>query len=149
MPGQDETGPLGVEQDRLGDLVDGIAADVGFSGVVRVDLDGNVAVQRAYGLAHRGLGVPTNPDTQFGIASGSKGLTALTVMSLVERGELQLDTTARSVLGTDLALIDDRVTSYPRAIRRAARIGETPRTRASEAAPSASCSRTIQRLAFI
>src|SRR5215213_4246895 len=34
-------------------------------------------------------------------------------------------------------------------MRRAARIGETPRTRASEAALSASCSRTIQRLAFI
>ena len=31
-------------------------------------------------------------------------------MSLVERGELGLDTTARSVLGADLPLIDDRVT---------------------------------------
>ena len=31
-------------------------------------------------------------------------------MSLVERGELSLHTTARSVLGTDLPLIDDRVT---------------------------------------
>jgi CubicO group peptidase (beta-lactamase class C family) len=31
-------------------------------------------------------------------------------MSLVERGELRLDTTARSVLGADLMLIDDRVT---------------------------------------
>ena len=52
--------------------------------------DGRVAVQRAYGLAHRGLGVPTTVDTQFAIASGSKCLTALTVMSLVERGELAL-----------------------------------------------------------
>ena len=71
----------------LGDLVDGIAADEGLSGVVRIDLDGRLAVQRAYGLAHRGLGVPTTVDTQFGIASGTKGLTALTVMSLVEGGE--------------------------------------------------------------
>ena len=31
-------------------------------------------------------------------------------MSLVERGELGLDTTARSLLGADLPLIDDRVT---------------------------------------
>ena len=91
-------------------LVDGIAADVGLSGVIRVDVDGSLAVQRAYGLAHRGLGVPNTVDTQFGIASGSKGLTALAVMSLVERGELGLDTTARSVLGADLPLIDDRVT---------------------------------------
>ena len=94
----------------LGDLVDRIAADAGLSGVIRVDVDGSVAVQRAYGLSHRGLGVPNTVDTQFATASGTKGLTALTVMSLVESGELGLDTTARSVLGTDLALIDDRVT---------------------------------------
>jgi CubicO group peptidase (beta-lactamase class C family) len=98
------------DRDELGDLVDRIAADEGLSGVIRVDLDGSVAVQRAYGLAHRGHGVPTTVDTQFGIASGTKGLTALTVMSLVERGQLGLLTTARSVLGADLPLIDDRVT---------------------------------------
>jgi CubicO group peptidase (beta-lactamase class C family) len=95
---------------ELEEQVDGIAADVGVSGVIRVDLDGRLAVQRAYGLAHRGLGVPNAIDTQIGIASGSKGLTALTVMSLVESGELALDTTARSLLGADLPLIDDRVT---------------------------------------
>ena len=31
-------------------------------------------------------------------------------MSMVERGEIRLDTTARSILGTDLPLIDDAVT---------------------------------------
>lgn len=96
--------------DELSDQVDRIAADEGLSGVIRVDLDGGVAVQRAYGLAHRGHGVSPTVDTQFGIASGTKGLTALTAMSLVERGELGLSTTARSVLGADLPLIDDRVT---------------------------------------
>ena len=100
----------GRDRDGLGELVDGIAVDVGLSGVIRVDLDGPLAVQRAYGLAHRGHGVPNTVDTQFGIASGSKGLTALAVMSLVEGGELGLDTTARSLLGADLPLIDDRVT---------------------------------------
>ena len=105
-----ESSGSGGDRDGLGDLVDGIAADVGLSGVIRVDLDGRLAVQRAYGLAHRGLGVPNTVDTQFAIASGTKGLTALTVMSLVEGGELGLDTTARSLLGADLPLIDDRVT---------------------------------------
>ena len=105
-----ESSGSGHDHDRLGELVDGIAADVGLSGVIRVDVDGGLAVQRAYGLAHRGLGVPKTVDTQFAIASGSKGLTALAVMSLVEGGELGVDTTARSVLGDDLPLIDDRVT---------------------------------------
>jgi len=49
-------------------------------------------------------------DTQFGIASGTKGLTALVVMRLVEDGALSLSTAARSVLGADLPLIDERVT---------------------------------------
>ncbi len=39
-----------------------------------------------------------------------KGLTALTVMSLIDEGRLDLATTARSVLGDDLPLIDDGVT---------------------------------------
>jgi CubicO group peptidase (beta-lactamase class C family) len=96
--------------DRLTDSVDELAADVGLSGVIRVDLDGELVLERAYGLAHRGLGVRNTTDTRFAIASGSKGLTALAVMSLVETGELRLDTPARSVLGVDLPLIDDRVT---------------------------------------
>lgn len=87
-----------------------IAIEEGLSGVVRVDLNGAVAFEGAYGLAHRGLGVPNTMDTQFGTASGAKGFTALTAMSMVERGELSLATTARSLLGDDLPLIDDRVT---------------------------------------
>ncbi len=91
-------------------VVDEIAADVGLSGVIRIDIDAAPAVQHAYGLAHRGLNVPNTVDTQFATASGTKSFTALTIMSLVEHGALRLDTTARSLLGKDLPLIDDRVT---------------------------------------
>ncbi len=102
--------PAADDLDGLGHQIDRIVAEEGLSGVVRVDLQGSVVFQRAYGLAHRGLGIASTIDTQFATASGSKGLTALTVMSLVERGELGLETTARSVLGDDLPLIDDGVT---------------------------------------
>jgi CubicO group peptidase (beta-lactamase class C family) len=94
----------------LEDSVDRIAAETGFSGVVRVDRGGEIEFVKAYGLAHRGWEIPNEVDTRFGIASGTKGLTALTVMSLIEEGRLTLTTTARSVLGDDLALIDDAVT---------------------------------------
>ena len=53
---------------------------------------------------------PTTVDTRFATASGTKGLTALAVVSLIEDGLLELSTTARSVLGGDLPLIDDGVT---------------------------------------
>ena len=90
--------------------LDRIAAETGFSGVVRVDGPAGTQVVRAYGLADRAHGIPNAVDTQFGIASGGKGLTALVVMRLVEDGALELSTTARSVLGADLPLIDERVT---------------------------------------
>jgi CubicO group peptidase (beta-lactamase class C family) len=69
-----------------------------------------VVLTSAYGLAHRGYGVPNTVDCRYGIASGGKGLTALTIVSLIEDGRLELQTTARSVLGADLPLIGDDVT---------------------------------------
>jgi len=98
------------DRDEIASSIDRIATDEGLSGIVRVDLLGRPTVQRAYGLAHRGLRIANSIDTQFATASATKGFTALTVMSLVERGQLGLDATARSVLGDDLPLIDDRVT---------------------------------------
>ena len=94
----------------LAESVDRLAAETGFSGVVRVDRDGELRFAQAYGAAHRGLGIAATVDTRFGIASGTKGLTALAVMSLIEEGRLDLATTARSVLGPDLPLIDGAVT---------------------------------------
>jgi CubicO group peptidase (beta-lactamase class C family) len=94
----------------LEDSVDRIAEETGFSGVVRLDRDGQVDLLKAYGLAHRGLGAPIRVDTRFGLASGTKGLTAVTVMSLIEEGLIDLTTTARALLGEDLLLIDEDVT---------------------------------------
>lgn len=81
-----------------------------FSGVVSVRRAGRTEVLTAHGFADRSHGIPNTPETLFTIASGSKTLTALVVMSLVERGALGLDTTARSLLGDDLPLIADDVT---------------------------------------
>lgn len=94
----------------LPESIDRLAAETGFAGVVRVDRPGQEAFARPYGLAHRGIGLSNTVDTRFGIASATKGLTALAVMSLVDDGVLTLDTTARSLLGDDLPLVDDRVT---------------------------------------
>jgi CubicO group peptidase (beta-lactamase class C family) len=90
--------------------VDRVAYETGFSGVVRVDDGSDTQLSEAYGLAHRGFRVPNTVDTQFAIASGGKGFTALAVVSLIADGTLSLDTTARSVLGADLPQIADDVT---------------------------------------
>jgi CubicO group peptidase (beta-lactamase class C family) len=98
------------EVDTLENEVDRIAGETGFSGAVRVDSGDNVEFAKAYGMAHRGLQVANTIDTQFGIASGVKGMTALAVVSLIVDGALELSTPARVVLGDDLPLIDGAVT---------------------------------------
>lgn len=90
--------------------LDDLARRTGFSGVVRIDDRSGPRLTRAYGLADRRHGVPATIDTRFAIASGVKGLTALTVIALVDRGDLTLQTPARAVLGDDLPMIDDAVT---------------------------------------
>lgn len=94
----------------LQEAVDGAAERTRFSGVVRLDLAGDTEFNKAYGLADRSHGVLNTVQTLFATASGSKGLTALAVMSLVERETLALDMTARSLLGEDLPLIANDVT---------------------------------------
>jgi len=85
--------------------VDSLARRTGFSGVVRVDRAAGIELVKAYGFADRAHGTANTADTVFAIASGAKGLTALSVVGLIEDGSLALDTTARSVLGDDLPLI--------------------------------------------
>jgi CubicO group peptidase (beta-lactamase class C family) len=90
--------------------VDEAVERTGFSGVVRLDRSGETELCAAYGLADRAHGIPNTVETQFATASATKGLTALAVMSLVERGTLDLHTTARALLCADLPLIADDVT---------------------------------------
>src|SRR5918993_988849 len=91
---------------RLDEAIVGCA----FSGVVRIHQGGHVVSERAAGFADRRWSVPMKATTRLSTASATKGFTALAVMSLVESGELRLDTSARALLGTDLPLIDDDVT---------------------------------------
>jgi CubicO group peptidase (beta-lactamase class C family) len=90
--------------------IDELAAATGFSGVVRIDRGGQVELAAAYGFADRAHEVPNTLETQFAVASATKGLTALVVINLVMDGVLELSTPARSLLGDDLPLIDDAVT---------------------------------------
>ena len=87
-----------------------MAGQNGCAGVVSVDRGGEIAFARAYGLAHRAHQIPNTVGTRFAIASGSKGLTALTVVSLIKDNALSMSTTARSVLGRDLPLIGGDLT---------------------------------------
>lgn len=90
--------------------VDDVVGATGFSGVVHVSRGGKLLCESTGGQADRAHGVGNTSSTRFGIASGTKGFTALTIMSLVAEKVLALDTSARSVLGDELGLIDSGVT---------------------------------------
>ena len=87
---QDRSRGSGDVGEELGEQVDAIAADVGVSGVIRVDVDGSPAGngRTAWPTV---ASMSRTPSTRSSVsASGTKSLTALTVMSLVERGELDV-----------------------------------------------------------
>ncbi|KQZ84071.1 serine hydrolase [Microbacterium sp. Root166] len=81
-----------------------------FSGVLSVRRGTDVLGEWATGIADRTAGVANTPETRFGLASGTKTFTAVSLLSLVADGSLSLQTRAREVLGDDLPLVADDVT---------------------------------------
>lgn len=102
-------GRCGWQDDRVQRDLDRLAAEHSFSGVVGIERSGDLHT-RAYGLADRAHGVANTVEQRFGIASGTKTLTALGVLSVVADGVIDLDLAVRELLGDELALVDDRVT---------------------------------------
>jgi CubicO group peptidase (beta-lactamase class C family) len=88
----------------------GLVEQTAFSGAVVVSHRGERRVGLAAGLAHRALQLPNTLDTRFAIASATKGLTALAVASVIESGQLSLDTPLRSLVPDRLHLVDEQVT---------------------------------------
>jgi CubicO group peptidase (beta-lactamase class C family) len=62
-----------------------------FSGAVLVARDGNVLLEKAWGLADRKTRTPNTPDTKFRLGSMNKMFTAVATLQLVEAGKLGLD----------------------------------------------------------
>jgi CubicO group peptidase (beta-lactamase class C family) len=83
-----------------------------FSGALRIDRRGETLLEEGWGLADRAFNVPNSEKTRFATASFTKGFTALTVVSLIVDSVLELSTTARSLLRTDLPLVGDDVTIH-------------------------------------
>jgi CubicO group peptidase (beta-lactamase class C family) len=86
-----------------------LAGDLDFSGVVVVRLGGERVVEMARGWADRAQGRANTLNTRFATASATKGVTALTVASLIETGELALNTSLRALTGDDLPNVDPAV----------------------------------------
>ena len=76
---------------RLAAYVERLArADV-FSGAVLLAHRGEPIYTAAYGDANKDFGVPNETDTKFNLGSMNKMMTAVAILQLVERGEVELD----------------------------------------------------------
>ena len=80
--------PIAVQADKyLNDLV----RQGRFSGSVLIARDGKVLLSRGYGMANLEYGIPNTPQTKFLLASLTKQFTAMAIMLLQERGQLDVN----------------------------------------------------------
>lgn len=73
-----------------GSALDAYLTDAGFSGAVVAVKDGAVVLRKGYGFADRARGIPNTPATAIQIGSVAKPLTATLVLSLQDRGLLDV-----------------------------------------------------------
>jgi len=96
--------------DKLINEVRRKATVTSFSGVVSVFQGEKDLYSEAFGYADFAEKRKNNPDTKFGIASGTKFFTGMGIGTLIDAGKLSLDTNIREIFNEDLSYIDPRAT---------------------------------------
>ena len=97
-------------RDELAARITAAAQAGDFAGAVQVTVAGTPVFVGAFGEADRSHAILNTSDTRFGIASGSKLITALGVGALVDEGRLALDTRLRDVVAVPLPGVSPDVT---------------------------------------
>ena len=93
----------------LEETINGLAGETSFSGVVDVSSEQS-SFSKARGYRNRADQLPIETDTRFGIASGTKGFTALGIAGLIEDEKLGMKTTAVSLLGDRFPKLHPNIT---------------------------------------
>lgn len=81
-----------------------------FSGTVFINEDNNLLLEESYGLADISFNIKNEVNTKYGIASGAKLFTAISICQLVECGLIEFDTLLKDCLNIDYPKYDDRIT---------------------------------------
>lgn len=72
-----------------------------FSGVIQISKGDEILLDIAMGYARLFDKIPNRTDTSFGIASGTKGFTALAILKLIDAGKLNLEDNIFEILPYD------------------------------------------------
>ena len=83
-----------------------------FSGVVLCRQKGETLFEMVRGYANRSDQLPNNVNTRFGIASGCKVFTAVSVCRLIEQGHFTLDSKLKDVLNLTFPAWDPEITVH-------------------------------------
>ena len=95
---------------ELATLLDAAVDEHRFSGVIDIRHGGVALYAKAAGLADRSRQIPNTLDTRFGIASGTKFLTALAIGKLIENGKLSFATPVRDCIAIDFPRYSPEIT---------------------------------------
>lgn len=92
-------GPVMAQDPARMDRIVRTSADADeFSGAVLVARDGQILLDKGYGLANREWRIPNDSDTKFRLGSVTKQFTAVAIMILNERGLVDLDSPVKTWL---------------------------------------------------
>lgn len=83
-----------------------------FSGTMLVHRGEEQVVAESYSYANRSDQLPNTVDTRYGIASGCKIFTAVSICQLVEQGKLAFDTRLVDCLGEEVEQFDHSITIH-------------------------------------
>ncbi|GAA0192534.1 CubicO group peptidase (beta-lactamase class C family) [Brevundimonas nasdae] len=89
---------LAQDAGRMDQVVRAAADKDEFSGSVLVARDGQILLDRGYGLANREWSIPNDSATRFRLGSVTKQFTAVAIMLLNERGQVDLDAPVKTYL---------------------------------------------------
>ncbi|WLR42187.1 serine hydrolase [Bacillus carboniphilus] len=89
-----------------------IQKDIDFSGSIKVNKYKKTVIEESYGFANRSEQIKNHLHTRFGIASGCKLFTAISICQLVEAGKLTFETKLKNCLNIDLSHWDEEITVH-------------------------------------
>jgi CubicO group peptidase (beta-lactamase class C family) len=99
-----------MNHEQLVETLDASIETHSFSGVVSIRRHGQVLYERAAGYADRSNKIANSLDTRFGIASGTKFLTALAIGKLIAAGKLSLSTRLQDCVALDFPNYSPEIT---------------------------------------
>lgn len=95
---------------KIEKLIEAINSINDFSGTILLKEKGEVVLKRAYGLANISFNIKNEVDTMYGIASGAKLFTAISICQLIEEGKLSFDTLLKDCLNIKFNNFDNEIT---------------------------------------